>query len=113
VAAIADWFAQPGNQQLLQKLRAADCWPVQAPRVQPLAGPLSGKTVVITGTLPSLSREAAAQLIAAAGGKVAGSVSSKTSYVLAGENAGSKLTRAQELGVTVIDEAALKDIIAG
>ena len=110
-AAVADWFAQPGNRQLLRKLRAADCWPVQAARAQPAAGPLSGKTLVITGTLPGLSREAAAELITGAGGKVSGSVSKKTSYLLAGENAGSKLTRAQELGVAVIDVLALKDII--
>ena len=112
-ASISDWFAQPGNQQLLHKLRAANCWPVQAVRAQPLAGPLSGKTFVITGTLPGLSREAAALLITGAGGKVSGSVSSKTSYLLAGENAGSKFTRAQELGVPVIDAAALRDIISG
>ena len=110
-AAVADWFAQPGNRQLLRKLRAADCWPVQAARAQPASGPLSGKTLVITGTLPGLSREAAAELITGAGGKVSGSVSKKTSYLLAGENAGSKLTRAQELGVAVIDVLALKDII--
>jgi DNA ligase (NAD+) len=110
-AAVADWFAQPGNRQLLRKLRAADCWPVQSARAQPAAGPLSGKTLVITGTLPGLSREAAVELITGAGGKVSGSVSKKTSYLLAGENAGSKLTRAQELGVSVIDVLALKDII--
>lgn len=112
-AAIADWFAQPGNQQLLHKLQAANCWPVQEARAQPLSGPLTGRTFVITGTLPGLSREAAAELIAGAGGKVSGSISKKTSYLLAGENPGSKLTRAQELGVPVIDATALKAIIAG
>lgn len=112
-AAIADWFAQPGNQQLLHKLQAANCWPVQEARAQPLSGPLTGRTFVITGTLLGLSREAAAELIAGAGGKVSGSISKKTSYLLAGENPGSKLTRAQELGVPVIDATALKDIIAG
>lgn len=111
-AAVADWFAQPGNEQLLRKLRAASCWPVQVARALQAAGPLSGKTVVITGTLPSLSREAAAELITNAGGKVSGSVSKKTSYLLAGENAGSKFARAQELGVPVIDVAALRDIIS-
>lgn len=112
-AAIADWFAEPGNQQLLHKLQAANCWPVQEARAQPPSGPLTGRTFVITGTLPGLSREAAAELIAGAGGKVSGSISKKTSYLLAGENPGSKLTRAQELGVPVIDATALKDIIAG
>lgn len=111
-AAVADWFAQPGNEQLLRKLRAASCWPVQVARALQAAGPLSGKTVVITGTLPGLSREAAAELITNAGGKVSGSVSKKTSYLLAGENAGSKFARAQELGVPVIDVAALRDIIS-
>lgn len=111
-AAVADWFAQPGNEQLLRKLRAASCWPVQVARALQAAGPLSGKTVVITGTLPGLSREAAAELITGAGGKVSGSVSKKTSYLLAGENAGSKFARAQELGVPVIDVAALRDIIS-
>jgi len=68
---------------------------------------------VITGTLPSLSREEAKQRIEAAGGKVAGSVSRKTSFLLAGEDAGSKLTKAQELGVQVIDEAALLQMLEG
>jgi DNA ligase (NAD+) len=68
-------------------------------------GVFSGQTFVLTGTLPTLSREAAAAKIEAAGGKVSGSVSKKTSYVLAGEEAGSKLEKAQALGVAVIDEA--------
>ena len=74
---------------------------------------MSGLTFVITGTLPSLSREEAKERIEAAGGKVAGSVSRKTSYVLAGEEAGSKLTKAQDLGVQVIDEAALVHMLEG
>ena len=68
-------------------------------------GVFSGQTFVLTGTLPTLSREAAAAKIEAAGGKVSGSVSKKTNYVLAGEEAGSKLEKAQALGVAVIDEA--------
>jgi DNA ligase (NAD+) len=68
---------------------------------------------VLTGTLPDLSRDEAAEMIEAAGGKVAGSVSKKTSYVVAGEDAGSKLAKAQELGVPIIDEAGLIKIIAG
>jgi DNA ligase (NAD+) len=71
------------------------------------SGALAGKSFVITGTLPSMGRDEAGALIEAAGGKVAGSVSKKTSYVVAGADAGSKLAKAQELGVTILDEAAL------
>jgi DNA ligase (NAD+) len=80
---------------------------VQAPR------PLAGKTVVLTGTLPTLSRDEAKDLLEAAGAKVAGSVSKKTSYVVAGAEAGSKLDKAQELGVPVLDEDGLKALLAG
>ena len=71
----------------------------------------AGLTFVLTGTLPSLSRDEASEMIKAQGGKVAGSVSKKTSYVVAGEAAGSKLTKAQELGITVIDENELRRMI--
>lgn len=73
---------------------------------------LSGKTFVLTGTLPTLKRQEAAALIEKAGGKVSGSVSKKTSYVVAGEEAGSKLTKAQTLGIPVLDEAALLAMLA-
>ena len=73
----------------------------------------TGKTLVLTGTLPSLKREEAEQKILAAGGKVSGSVSKKTSYVLAGEEAGSKLDKAKELEVPVIDEAKFRRLLAG
>jgi DNA ligase (NAD+) len=69
--------------------------------------PFAGKTFVLTGTLPNLKRDEAAQMIEEKGGKVAGSVSKKTSYVIAGEEAGSKLAKAQELGIPVLDEAGL------
>ena len=94
--------------------RAAGLSLAAAPR-QRAAGArlLDGMTFVITGTLPDLSREEAAALIEAHGGKVSSSVSKKTRYVLAGEAAGSKLTKAQELGVPIIDEAALRAMIAG
>ena len=74
--------------------------------------PLAGKTLVLTGTLPTLTRDDAKALIEAAGGKVAGSVSKKTSYVVAGEEAGSKLDKARELGVPVLDEAGLRDLLS-
>jgi DNA ligase (NAD+) len=75
--------------------------------------PLAGLTFVITGTLPNLSREQARDLIKAHGGKVTDSVSKNTSYLVAGESAGSKLDKAQQLGVTIIDEARLRQIVAG
>ena len=75
-------------------------------------GALAGKTFVLTGTLPTLSRDEAAALIEAAGGKVSGSVSKKTSYVVAGADAGSKLAKAQELGIALLDEAALLALLA-
>ena len=76
-------------------------------------GPFSGKTVVVTGTLESMSREEAEEAIRLAGGKPGGSVSRKTDYVLAGEKAGSKLTKAQELGVPVLDETAFRKLLNG
>jgi DNA ligase (NAD+) len=112
--AIADWFARPANRSLLQKLHASGVWPVASRATEPIAAQqtLAGLTFVITGTLPSLSREAARGLIEAAGGKVTDSVSKKTSYLVLGENPGSKLDKAQSLGVPILDEAALKKLAA-
>jgi DNA ligase (NAD+) len=78
----------------------------------PGEGPLAGKTFVLTGTLPELTREQASEMIVAAGGRVTGSVSRKTDYVVAGESAGSKLAQAEKLGVQVIDEEALRGLLA-
>ncbi len=77
----------------------------------PGEGPLAGKTFVLTGTLPELTREQATELIMAAGGRVTGSVSRKTDYVVAGESAGSKLAQAERLGVPVLDEAGLRALL--
>jgi DNA ligase (NAD+) len=107
------FFDQPHNREVVEQLRACGVyWPENEPTS---AGPkpLAGKTFVITGTLPTLGRDAAKDLIEAAGGKVSGSVSKKTSYVLAGAEAGSKLDKALELGVAVIDESTLTEMIHG
>jgi DNA ligase (NAD+) len=104
---IRQFFADPLNRELVEQLRAAGIhWP-EHEGVEKLAKPLQGKTFVLTGTLPNLTRDAAAEMIEKAGGKVAGSVSKKTSFVVAGEEAGSKLTKAQELGIPLLDENAL------
>jgi DNA ligase (NAD+) len=104
---IRTFFDQPHNREVVEHLRACGInWPaIEASSNAPK--PFAAMTFVITGTLPTLGRDAAKDLIEAAGGKVSGSVSKKTSYVLAGTEAGSKLDKAQELGVTVIDEATL------
>jgi len=104
---ISAFFTDPLNRELIEQLRAAGVhWPESEP-AQQAPKPLQGKTFVLTGTLPTLTRDEAAQKIEAAGGKVAGSVSKKTGYVVAGEEAGSKLAKAQELGIPVLDEAGL------
>ncbi|MFZ3161635.1 MAG: NAD-dependent DNA ligase LigA [Rhodoferax sp.] len=110
---IRTFFDQAHNREVVEQLRACGVtWPEGEPA--PVAAqPLSGQTFVLTGTLPTLSREEAKALIEAAGGKVAGSVSKKTSYVVAGAEAGSKLDRARELGVAVLDEDQLKELLDG
>ena len=91
--------------------RLADAGLVTTSTAAPTGDRYAGKTFVLTGTLPTMSRDEASALIKAQGGKVSGSVSKKTDYVVAGEAAGSKLTKANELGVTVIDEATLLEML--
>jgi DNA ligase (NAD+) len=109
--AIVDWFERPANRQVIAKLRLAGVWPRAEAVAQPAgAQPLAGLTFVVTGTLPSLSRDEAKEYIQSRGGKVTDSVSKKTSYLVVGEAAGSKLAKAQELGVPILDEAALRKL---
>jgi DNA ligase (NAD+) len=107
--AIVDWFARPANRQVIEKLRSAGVWPREE-RQSASQGPqpLAGKTIVVTGTLPGFSRETVKTYIQSLGGKVTDSVSKNTDYLVAGENAGSKLQKARQLGVQVLDEAGLK-----
>jgi DNA ligase (NAD+) len=111
--AIVEWFARPANQQVIAKLHAAGVWPVSRPKQGEEGGaqPFSGLTFVITGTLPTYSREDAKALIESQGGKVTDSVSKKTSYLLLGENPGSKVEKARSLGVPILDEAGLRQLI--
>lgn len=107
------FFDQSHNREVVEQLRACGVnWEEGAP-LHMTPKPFAGKTFVITGTLPTLSRDEANDLIEAAGGKVAGSVSKKTTFVVAGADAGSKLEKAQSLGVAVIDEAGLKGLLDG
>ena len=109
---IKRFFEQAPNRAVVDKLRRAGVNLKEAERAKPRAdGPLANKTFVLTGTLPNLSREEASALIVEAGGKVAASVSKKTDYVVAGDSAGSKLAKANELGVKVIDEPDLRKLI--
>ncbi len=106
------FFAEPHNREVVQALERAGVQP-QAPQQVSTDGlRLAGKTLVLTGTLPTWSRDDATRHILAAGGKVSGSVSKKTAYVVAGEEAGSKLVKAQQLGVPVLDEDGLKALLA-
>jgi DNA ligase (NAD+) len=107
---IYQFFREPRNQDLVERLRSAGLQFEYRVRRRP-AGPLAGLTFVLTGALPGLSREEARQRIEAAGGKVSTAVSKKTSFVVAGEEPGSKLDKARELGVEVIDEKRLIDLL--
>ena len=109
---IRTFFEQPHNREVVEQLRAAGIsWTEHDGQGDLSPKPLAGKTFVLTGTLPVLTRDEAKEMIEAAGGKVSGSVSKKTTYVVAGEEAGSKLDKARELGVEVIDEAGLRALL--
>jgi DNA ligase (NAD+) len=103
---IAGFFRERHNREVVEQLRASGvAWSESAgTAVEKPTGPFAGKIVVLTGTLAAMSRDEAKEKIEALGGKVTGSVSKKTDFVVAGEEAGSKLDKAKELGVTVLDE---------
>jgi DNA ligase (NAD+) len=110
-AAVRAYLDEPQNQKLIKQLEQAGL-KMDAPLTTASApGPLSGKTFVLTGTLPVMSREDATEAIQSRGGKVTGSVSKKTNYVVAGADPGSKLAKAETLGVPVLDEAGLKQLL--
>ena len=111
-ASIVDWFAQPANQNVVKKLKAAGVDPsVKLSEASSQSGKLSGLTFVVTGTLPTLTREGVKELIENNGGKVTDSVSKKTSYLVLGENPGSKADKARMLGIKILDEAGLRKLI--
>lgn len=108
---IHDFFSEPHNREVIAVLIQSGVHWQESTGKSTATGALSGKTFVLTGTLPNLSRDQAKEMIEAAGGKVSGSVSKKTDYVVAGADAGSKLDKAQELGITLLDEAGLLAIL--
>jgi DNA ligase (NAD+) len=116
---LQQWFSNPANQRLLDALRSRgfslSLNEEEEARATTMEANhhLSGSTFVLTGTLPTLSRSQAKEQIEACGGKVSGSVSKKTSFLVAGEEAGSKLTKAQDLGISILDEDALQNMLRG
>ena len=110
---VRNFFGEQHNIDVIERLQAHGVqWTDTEPMMTSEDGPLSGKTFVITGTLPTMTRDEARDLIRKEGGKVTGNVSSKTDYLLAGAKAGSKLAKAESLDVTIVDEAGLRDLIA-
>jgi len=110
--AIREFFDEPTNRELVKRLRAAGLT-FAGEKKRQISAALAGKTFVLTGTLAGMSRDEAKEKIEAAGGRVSGSVSKKTDYVVAGEEAGSKLDKARELGVPVLNEAQLLAMLGG
>ncbi len=110
---IARFLAEPHNRQVIEQLRSGGVtWPEHAGRAEATPRPLTGRTFVLTGTLPTLTRDQAKARIEALGGKAAGSVSARTDYVVAGADPGSKAAKARELGVPILDEAGLLELLA-
>jgi DNA ligase (NAD+) len=112
---IVEWFSRPANKRLLEKFRKAGIWPVVEAHLSTMADhrPLKGLTFVVTGTLAGFSRDGVKEYIQNLGGKVTDSVSSKTSFLVAGENPGSKIDKARALGVPILDESALRNMAEG
>ena len=112
---IHQFFAEEHNRTVIEQLRAPGkvSWPEGPPAPRAPQGVLAGKTVVLTGTLSAYSREQAKEMLEAAGAKVSGSVSKKTDYVVAGSEAGSKLAKAEELGIPVLDEDGMRKLLEG
>ena len=108
---VQTFFDQTHNREVVEQLRAAGITWQEGDPVEARVLPLSGKTFVLTGTFPTLSRDEAKAMLEAAGAKVAGSVSKKTHYVVAGAEAGSKLDKARELGLNILDEAGLLALV--
>ena len=109
---IAQFFGEAHNREVIEQMRASGVsWEEGQGWTAPVATAISGKTFVLTGTLPGLSRDDAKEMIEAAGGKVVGSVSRKTDFVVVGDDPGSKFTKAQELGIKILDEAALLELL--
>jgi DNA ligase (NAD+) len=111
-ATIARWLADPANQEMLDRLVGAGIAP-EAPVRRATTGPLSGMTAVVTGTLPSLDRQSAEAKLRELGAKIGSSVSRQTTFLLAGDKAGSKLAKARDLGIPVLDEEQFLAWIAG
>ena len=110
---VHSFFDEQHNLDVIERLQSLGVhWTDSEPMKIAEDGPLSGKTFVITGTLPTMTRDEAKSLIQKEGGKVTGSVSSKTDFLVAGEKAGSKLVKAQKLEVSVLDEDGLRKLIA-
>jgi DNA ligase (NAD+) len=111
--AIAEWFSDKENLRLVEELAALGLRFEAGPEERPVEGPLTGSTYVITGTLEGFSRDEARKALESKGAKVADSVSKKTTGVVAGESPGSKLAKAEQLGVPVLDEKALEGLLRG
>ena len=109
--AIVDWFKRPANQKILKKLKAVGLWPIEQGKKEKGERKLSGLTFVVTGTLPTFSRDGVKEFIELNGGKVTDSVSKKTSYLVLGAEPGSKFEKAKSLGVKIIDEDGLRKLV--